>query len=65
MAARSHHTRAALALTLGSEALVVMRDVCRIDDDSEAAKVLEWAATALLRAGLAEARAARRRRART
>lgn len=57
--------RAALALTLGVDALVVMKDVCRIDNDKEAHEVLRWAAAALLRAGLAEGRAARRRRART
>jgi hypothetical protein len=49
--------RAALSLTLGSEALVVMKDVCRLDD-GEALAVLRWAAIALLRAGLDEARAA-------
>jgi AcrR family transcriptional regulator len=59
------HLRAALALTLSIEAVVVMRDVCRIDDDTEAASVLEWAAVALLRAGLGKARARKRRRART
>jgi AcrR family transcriptional regulator len=45
---------AALALTLGIESLVVMKDVCRLDDD-EALEVLRWAATALLRAGLEDA----------
>lgn len=49
--------RAALSLTLGSEALVVMKDVCRLDD-REALAVLRWAAVALLRAGLDEARGA-------
>jgi hypothetical protein len=29
--------------------------VCRIEDDAEALDVLEWAATAMLRAGLAQA----------
>ena len=48
--------QAALALTLGIDALVVMKDVCRLDDD-EALATLEWAATALLRAGLDEGRA--------
>jgi hypothetical protein len=46
--------RAALALTLGIESIVVMKDVCRLDDD-EALDVLRWAATALLRAGLEDA----------
>ena len=49
--------RAALSLTLGSEALVVMKDVCRLDD-AEALAVLRWAAVALLRAGLDEAQRA-------
>ena len=55
--------RAALALTLSTEALVVMRDVCHLDDDAEAVNLLKWGATALLRAGRDEARAAKRRRA--
>ena len=46
--------RAAISLTLGSEALVVMKDVCRLGDE-EALAVLRWAAAALLRAGLDEA----------
>ena len=47
--------RAALALTLGIDSVVVMKDVCRLDDD-EALAVLRWAATAVLRAGLDEGR---------
>ncbi len=47
---------AALALTLGIDSIVVMKDVCRLDDD-EALAVLRWAATVLLRAGLEEGRA--------
>jgi AcrR family transcriptional regulator len=47
--------RAALALTLSIDAMVVMKDVCRIEGDKEALAVLRWAAVALLRAGLAEA----------
>jgi AcrR family transcriptional regulator len=43
--------RAALALTLGIDSIVIMKDVCRLDDD-EALAVLRWAARALLRAGL-------------
>jgi AcrR family transcriptional regulator len=43
--------RSALALTLGVEALVVMKDVCKLSDD-EALATLQWAAQALLRAGL-------------
>lgn len=60
--AQYRRMRAALALTLSMEAMVVMKDVCRIEDDDEALDVLRWAATAMLRAGRAEARAARRRR---
>jgi AcrR family transcriptional regulator len=43
--------QAALALTLGSEAIIVMKDVCRLDNQ-EALAVLRWAAAALLRAAL-------------
>jgi AcrR family transcriptional regulator len=46
--------RAALALTVGGEAMSVMKDVCRIDDDGEALEILSWAALVLLRAGLEE-----------
>lgn len=46
--------QAALALTLGMDSLVVMKDVCGLDDD-EALDVLRWTAIAILRAGLAEA----------
>ncbi len=59
---RYRRLRAALALTLSIEAMVVVKDVCRIDSDKEALAVLRWAATALLRAGLAEANATKRRR---
>lgn len=53
---RRRRLRAALALTLGIDAIVVMKDVCQLDDD-EALAALRWAATALLRAGLDESRA--------
>lgn len=46
--------RSALALTLGMEALVVMKDVCHLSDQ-EALATLEWAALTLLRAGLENA----------
>jgi AcrR family transcriptional regulator len=46
--------RSALALTVGVEALVVMRDVCRLSD-AEMAATLEWAAMTLLRSALDEA----------
>lgn len=50
---RAHQRRleAALALTAGAEAMVVMKDVCKLDD-KEAQDVLRWAAQALLAAGL-------------
>lgn len=54
----------ALALTVGMDAMVVMKDVCRLTDD-EAHDVLRWAGLALLRAGLAEARASTPAPART
>jgi hypothetical protein len=43
--------RSALALTLGVEALVVMKDVCKLSDE-EALATLEWTAQTLLRASL-------------
>lgn len=48
--------QAALALTAGVEAMIVMKDVCRLKD-SEAQDALRWAAETLLEAGLAEAQA--------
>jgi AcrR family transcriptional regulator len=47
--------RTALALTVSIEAMVVMKDVCHLDEN-EARATLRWAATSLLRAAL-EARA--------
>lgn len=44
----------ALALTLGIESIIVMKDVCGLDDD-QARAVLHWTAKALLRAGLDDA----------
>jgi AcrR family transcriptional regulator len=55
--------RAALSLTLGIDSVIVMKDVCGLGD-KEALEVLRWAAAALLRAGLDEAAAPRRRGAR-
>lgn len=49
--------QAALALTLGMDAFIVLKDVCRLSD-GEAQDVLRWAAQTLLRAGLDEARGA-------
>jgi AcrR family transcriptional regulator len=54
--------QAALALTVGADAMVVMKDVCRLDEQ-EAQEVLRWAARALLRAGLDELPASARGRA--
>jgi AcrR family transcriptional regulator len=54
--------RAALALTIGGEAMSVMKDVCRIDDDDEAMEILQWTALALLRAGMREVATGNRRR---
>lgn len=51
---RKRLLQAALALTLGGEAIITMKDVCRLDDE-EALAVLRWAATALLRAAVGEA----------
>jgi AcrR family transcriptional regulator len=44
--------RCALALTLGTEALIAMKDSAGLDDDEEIVATLEWAAGALLRAAL-------------
>jgi AcrR family transcriptional regulator len=41
--------RAALALTLGADSIVVMKDVCALDD-AAALEVLRWSAITLLRA---------------
>ena len=54
---RRQRLRAALALTLGGDSFVVMKDVCGLDDD-DALAVLRWTAIALLRAALAETEAA-------
>ncbi len=53
--------RCALALTMSIDAMVVMKDVCRLQKDQEAQEVLKWAAAALLRAALGEARGKKRR----
>ena len=50
---RKRRLRAALALTLGSDSLVVMKDVCGLNDE-EALDVLRWTATTILSAGLAD-----------
>ena len=51
--------QAALALTLGAEAIITMKDVCRLDND-ETLAVLRWTATALLHATLEGATRSRR-----
>ncbi len=61
--AQYRRARSALALTLGIEQRVVMKDVCHLDDD-EAEETLRWAATALLRASLADAASAKERKQR-
>jgi len=49
---RKERLRAALALTLGADSVVVMKDACGLDDE-QALATLRWAARAILRAGLA------------
>jgi AcrR family transcriptional regulator len=48
--------KSALALASGPDALVVMKDVCRLDDEA-ALETLQWTARALLEAALREAKA--------
>jgi AcrR family transcriptional regulator len=50
---RKRRLRAALALTVGIDSIVIMKDVCRLDDE-EALATLRWAAEAILRAGMEE-----------
>ena len=50
---RRQRMEAALALTLGIDSLVVLKDVCQLDNDA-ALEVLLWTATAILRTGLME-----------
>jgi AcrR family transcriptional regulator len=50
---RRDRLRAALALTLGIDSVVIMKDVCQLEDE-EALATLRWAAQALLRVGLEE-----------
>jgi AcrR family transcriptional regulator len=56
--ARLKRLQQALSLTLGPEAMVVLKDVCQASD-REALATLDWAAQALLRAALQEAGAAK------
>ncbi len=58
--AQRERLRAALSLTLSIDALVVLRDVCHIDDDAEALAVLRFAALAILRRALEEAKGRKR-----
>ena len=53
-ARRAQRLAAALALVMGPEAFVVLRDVCHLKPD-EAERVSRWAAGALVRAGLRQA----------
>ena len=48
--------KAALALASGPDAMVVMKDVCRLDD-GDALETLQWTARALLETALREAKA--------
>ena len=48
---RWRRLQAALALTVGTDAMVIMKDVCRMADE-EAQEVLLWAAQTLLHGGL-------------
>jgi AcrR family transcriptional regulator len=48
--------RSALALTFGAEAVIVTRDICRLDE-KEATEVMRWASASLIRAAIAEAQA--------
>ncbi|MGZ5178946.1 MAG: TetR/AcrR family transcriptional regulator [Ramlibacter sp.] len=52
--ARLKRLQQALSLTLGVEAMVVLKDVCQASD-REALNTLDWAAQALLRAALEDA----------
>jgi AcrR family transcriptional regulator len=47
--------RSALALTLGAEAIVSLKDVVGLDDDDEIVATLQWTADALLRTALHDA----------
>jgi AcrR family transcriptional regulator len=51
---------AALALVCGTEAMIVMRDVCELDADA-ATEVLAWAARALTERAIADAESPRNR----
>jgi AcrR family transcriptional regulator len=53
--------QAALALTGGTEPMVIMKDVCRLNE-KDAQEVLLWAAQVLLRAGLDDAPVKKARR---
>ena len=47
--------RSALALTLGAEAIISLKDVVGLDDDDEIVATLQWTADALLRTALHDA----------
>ncbi|MGD9890596.1 MAG: TetR/AcrR family transcriptional regulator [Dehalococcoidia bacterium] len=45
----------ALSLTIGPDSVVILKDVCGLDEDAEILGVLRWTALAILRAALDEA----------
>ncbi len=47
-----HRLRSALAVILGTEAVIAIKDSAGLDDDDEIVATLEWAAGALLRTAL-------------
>jgi AcrR family transcriptional regulator len=55
-AAEFRRLQCALALVLSPDAMVVLKDVCHIGSEKEGLQVLRWAAVAMLRAGLADAK---------
>jgi AcrR family transcriptional regulator len=59
--AQLRRLRNALALVLSPDALVVLKDVCGVQGEKEALEVLRWTGSALIRAGLAEAKSRARR----
>jgi AcrR family transcriptional regulator len=53
-AAGRQRLRSALAVTLGTEAFLALKDSAGLDDDDEIVATLEWASGAILRAALHE-----------
>lgn len=50
--------QAAIALTVGADAMVIMKDVCKLDE-AEAKEILLWTAKVILRAGLMDMKASK------